>query len=165
MAKEAKLLFAVFVIFASVVIGGGYLGYAGYKKMTAPEVVTYKYTTDRYVVITADTVVVEDSYSGDPLYEEFFLVDIKTRKAIDVTSQEEMDPSMFGYMVNREDYDRLHNGGMTDDEVELCKAFIDLTLHPEHENACCKTYDKDGNVIEHHHTCQGELIPTPKDCI
>ena len=77
-AKEARLLFAVFMIFASVVIGGGYLGYTGYKKMTTPEEVSYTYTTDRYVVISTDTIPCE-TWNGDPVYEEYFILDINTR--------------------------------------------------------------------------------------
>jgi hypothetical protein len=164
LAKEARLLFAVFMIFASVIGGIGYLGYTGYKKFTAPAVKTYTYTTDQYVVISTDTIPCE-TLDGNPYYEEFFVLDINTRKAIDVKDQNDMEPSMFGYMVGREDYNRIHAGGMTDDEVALCKEFIDLTLHPEHENACCKTFDKDGNVIEHHHSSQGKTIPTPPDCV
>lgn len=165
-AKEARLLFAVFFAFVCVIGGIGYLGYAGYNKFfSANKEKTYTYTTDRYVVISTDTIPCE-TYDGDPIYEEFFVLDINTRKAIDVKDQNDMDPSMFGYCgLSREDYERIHAGGMTDKEVALCKEFIDLTLHPEHEDACCKTYDKEGNVIEHHHSSQGKTIPTPPDCV
>jgi len=126
----------------SILVLIGVLCYGVYYLITAEK--EPKYDQEKCIVVT-----LTDEY--EYLYKAFIL-DLETKEVFD----EEYDKINLRVQVGVEpgDYDRIHAGGVTEDELEQFKFYLDDAFG--RAEIGFSTRDNDGNVIEHYHFLSDE---------
>lgn len=110
-----------------------------------------KYSQEEWVVISeTDTLGVEI---------RCFLLNIKTKQIVDSFEHEDLYSSVT-VCVDSTDYERLHSGNVTDEELSSYAFDIMMAYHEDEIEWCHITNDKDGKVVEHYHTKAGKVVPS-----
>ncbi len=156
---KAKKFFAAVGVCAliSVILVSAIYGVT--RLMASDEPKGPEYSPERYACIMEEIV----DENGFPDSGRTFLYDVEERKVIDGEFPCDTEEQLFGYVVNTADYERLHAGGFSEEELEKMKGWMAFSLDPAPE-VCEIFYNNDGKVIGHHHTVDGKIVEPTKDC-
>jgi len=115
---------------------------------------------ERYIIIE------EVDSTSMPLRS--FVLDIESQKAFDIEDEKDIRNIVLTLGTDSADYERIYAGKITEKDIKGYKFDLKWALHEDEMEFCHTTYDEDGNIINHYHLKNEQVIePTEKceDCI
>lgn len=120
---------------------------------------TPKFDSERYVYVMEE-ITDEDGFSNTG---RTCLYDVVEKKVVDGDFPEDIEDQLFGYVVNTADYERIHAGKVSEEELASMKYWMAFS-NDEAPEMCEVFYDNDGKVIGHHHTVDGQIVEPSVNC-